>query len=201
MLDDRPVMEASAWVEGFGLSLTAWGNLTLRATDAWPRTRVSGMTLAYTRDWKKLTIEPAVEAYRWPGDLGSGNTIEGSLRLSYKSGPFRAFTEQAVDTVANKGAYFGEAGLGYERHLAQHTEVAIEGSSGWASSKFNDANIGVRKPAVNFLRVETSLTQYLTPHLYIRPHWTFVNIPDRQLREELSSRNFITFGFATGFEF
>src|SRR5439155_26195583 len=185
----------------------------------------SGMTLGYTLDWKKLTIEPAVEAYRWPASVGSGNTIEGSLRLSYKSGPFRALTEHALDTLADKGAYFGEAGLGYERHIAQHTEVAIQGSSGWASSKFNDANIGVRKPAVNFLRVETSLTHYLTPHLYIRrhdpisrlissrlnrcvtphlyirPHFTFFNIPDRRIGKELLSRNFTTFGFATGFEF
>ncbi len=201
VLDDRPVSENSAWIEGFGLSLTAWGNLTLRATENRPRVRVSGMTLAYSRDWKNLTIEPAVEAYRWPADLGSGNTIEGSLRLSYKSGPFRAFTEHAFDTFADKGAYFGEAGLGYERHIAQHTEVAIQGSSGWASSKFNDANIGVRKPAVNFLRVETSLTHYLKPYLYIRPPFTFFNIPDRRLSEELPSRNFTTFGFATGFEF
>src|SRR5205809_6413852 len=66
VLDDRPVSETSAWIEGFGLSLTAWGNLTLRATEDRPRVRVSGMTLGYTLDWKKLTIEPAVEAYRWP---------------------------------------------------------------------------------------------------------------------------------------
>src|SRR5438477_5433666 len=89
VLDDRAVIDTSAWIEGFGLSLTAWGNLTLTATETRPRAQVSGMTLSYSRDWKNLTIEPAVEAYRWPADLGSGNTIEGSLRLSYKSGPFR----------------------------------------------------------------------------------------------------------------
>ena len=99
------------------------------------------------------------------------------------------------------GSYFGEAGLGYERRVAKKTELAVSIHSGWASSKFNALNIGLDKPAFNFIGVESSLTHYVRPYLYLRPHFEFSNITGWRLRQYLSSPTIAAVGLAMGFEF
>src|SRR5262244_1806595 len=49
VVDDRPVMETSAWIGHSGLSLNAWGNLALSAGAGRTQLRVSGLTLGYSR--------------------------------------------------------------------------------------------------------------------------------------------------------
>src|SRR5260370_15271556 len=134
-------------------------------------------------------------------DIDGCNTMEGSLKLSYAAGRFRIFSIQSFDILTYKGSYFGEAGLGYERRIAKKTELAVSIHSGCASSKFNDVYIGLDKPAFNFIGVEGSLTHYVRPYLYLRPHFQFSNITGRRLREYLSSPTLAAAGLAVGFEF
>jgi hypothetical protein len=59
--------------------------------------------------------------------------------------------------------------------------------------------IGVNKSAFNFVGVEGSLTYYLGPRMYFRPHIQFSSITDRRLREQLAPANIVSFGLAFGF--
>jgi len=202
VLNSRPVMQPSLWISAYGTTLTAWSNLALTNLSGSPRLQTTDLILTHGRDWKKLKIESTLEAYlnRRPGDIDGRNTMEGSLKLSYTAGRFRVFTIQSFDILTYKGSYFGEAGLGYERRIAKKTELAVSIRTGWASSKFNDVYIGLDKPAFNFIGVESSLTHYVRPYLYLRPHFEFSNITSRRLRQYLSSPTFAEVGLAIGFE-
>ena len=202
VLNSRPVMQPSVWISAYGTTLTAWSNLALTNLSGSPRLQTTDLILTYGRDWKKLKIESTLEAYlnRRPVDIDERNTMESSLKLSYPIGRFRVFTIQSFDILTYKGSYFGEAGLGYERRVAKKTELAVSIHSGWASSKFNALNIGLDKPAFNFIGVESSLIHYVRPYLYVRPHFEFSNITGRRLRQYLSSPTFAEVGLAIGFE-
>src|SRR5262245_52006922 len=153
LLLDGPVGQPSGWISAFGLTFTAWSNVSLTSGYGGAGLNAGGMTLAYNRDWKKFSIEAALDAYmgRQAPDIETRNTMEGSLGLSYPAGPFRIFTPHAVDVLAYRGSYFGEAGLEYEKQVMKSAEFTTSVRSGWASSKFNDVYIGVNKSAFNFI--------------------------------------------------
>jgi hypothetical protein len=201
LLDDGPVGQPSAWISAFGFTLTAWSNVAMTDASGVAGLNSGGLILAYDRDWEKLRLEAALDAYmgRMSSDIESRNTMEGSLKLSYPAGPLRIFTTQAFDVLAYRGSYFGEAGLEYAKQITKSTEFTISGRSGWASSKFNDVYIGVNKSAFNFVGVEGSLTYYLGRRMYFRPHVEFSSITDRILRGQLAPANIVSFGLAFGF--
>jgi hypothetical protein len=201
VLDNRVAVQPSFWVSGHGFNFTAWSSLALNSRPGDSRLGASDLILTYTHRWNKVTLEPGLEAYLQPGseEIGDRKTMEGSLRLSFPVGPLRVFNLNTFDVLAYKGSYFGEAGVSYERLVAKPLEFALVLSSGWASSKFNDAYIGVNKAAFNLVAAHGSLT-YNLKTVYIRPHFEFSRIADRQLREELSSPTVLTFGLAIGID-
>ena len=139
--------------------------------------------------------------YRDPLSIYSSRSSEGWLYLSYHAGPFRLFTNHSVDVLAYKGAYFGEAGIELERRVSQRVEVGGSFNTGWASSTFNDAYVGIEKSAFNLIGVEGWLRAYVTPHLYIGPSFQFNTIMDRAVRAELAQPTVFFVGLATGVEF
>jgi hypothetical protein len=200
LLLDGPVEQPSAWISAFGFTFTAWSNVSLTSAYGGAGLNAGSLTLAYDRDWEKLRLEAALDAYmgRQSSDIESRNTMEGSLGLSYPVGPLRIFTTHAFDVLAYRGSYFGEAGLEYERQVTKSAEFTISVRSGWASSKFNDVYIGVDKSAFNFVGAEASLTFYLGSRMYFRPHIEFSSITDRRLRGQLAPADIVTFGLAFG---
>jgi hypothetical protein len=200
LLDDGPVGQPSAWISAFGFTLTAWSNVAMTDASGVAGLNSGGLILTYDRDWEKLRLEAALDAYmgRMSSDIESRNTMEGSLKLSYPAGPLRIFTTHAFDVLAYRGSYFGEAGLEYERQVTKSAEFTISVRSGWASSKFNDVYIGVDKSAFNFVGAEASLTFYLGSRMYFRPHIEFSSITDRRLRGQLAPADIVTFGLAFG---
>jgi MltA-interacting protein MipA len=201
LLDGGPVGQPSAWISAFGFTLTAWSNVAMTNTSGSSGLQSGGLTLTFNRDWEKLKIEAALDAYagQQMPEVEAQNTMEGSLKLSYPAGPLRVFTTHAFDVLAYRGSYFGEAGLEYARPITKNTEFTISVRSGWASAKFNDVYIGVNKSAFNLVGVEGSLVYYLGPRMYFRPHVQFSSITDRRLREQLAPANIISFGLAFGF--
>ena len=201
LLDDGPVGQPSAWVSAFGFTLTAWSNVAMTNTSGGSGLLSGGLTMAYNRDWEKLKIEAAIEAYtgQQAPDIEAQNTMESSLKLSYPAGPLRIFTTHAFDVLAYRGSYFGEAGLEYAKQITKSTEFTISVRSGWASAKFNDVYIGVNKSAFNFVAPRRTLTYYLGRRMYFRPHVEFSSITDRILREQLAPANIVSFGLAFGF--
>ena len=201
LLDDGPVGQPSAWISAFGFTLTAWSSVAMTDASGVAGLNSGGLILAYDRDWEKLKLEAALDAYigRMSSDIESRNTMESSLKLSYPAGPLRIFTTHAFDVLAYRGSYFGEAGVEYARQITKSTEFTISARSGWASAKFNDVYIGVNKSAFNYVGVEGSLTYYLGRRMYFRPHVEFSSITDRILREQLAPANIVSFGLAFGF--
>src|SRR5436190_4485580 len=198
-----PMMQPSVWVERSGLTFTVWRNFVLGREPDVAHLRVTDLNLTYSCRWKGLTIEPALDAYlnQAPPGVHDPNTMEGSLKLSHPAGPLSVFTTHSFDVLAYRGAYFGQTGMSYERHFNKKVGFEVSLRSGWASSKFNDAYIGLDKPAFNFVGAEGSLTYYLKSKLYIQPHIEFTDIVDRRLRRLLPWPTFVNFGLAMGMEF
>jgi len=201
VLDERSVSKNSIWLEAYGVNLELWNNVTLSYAADRSRLRSSGLDISYEREWKKFKLEPEIEVYRWQDDPGFTNTMECSIRFEYQTRFVQIFSEHAVDVIANRGGYYGEGGLRFKKEAGRKTQGALEVASGFASRKFNDFNVDVAKPALNFIRAEIAVTHNLTPHLYVRPHFDFIHVPDRQIREKLGVRNVGTFGIAVGFDF
>jgi hypothetical protein len=203
VISDQPVLQPEAWISVSRFTFTAWSNLTLRDTTERTRPRIMELSLEYEHDWRKLRIEPTLEAdfYRDPLNVESSKWVESSLRVSYPAGPLRVFTAHSFEVSDYRGAYFGEAGIDYERRLPKNTELEITPSIGWSSAKFNNANIGVAKAAFNLVAVESSLTYYVNKNLYLRPELGFSRIMDAQLRAAVLHPTFLTFGLAIGFGF
>jgi len=202
LLLDGPVVQPSSWISAFGFTFTAWSNVSLTSAYGGAGLNAGGLTLEYDREWEKLRIEAALDAYigGQSSDIESRNTMESSMRLSYPAGPLRIFTTHAFDVLAYRGSYIGDAGLEYERQVAKSSEFTISARSGWASSKFNDVYIDVNKSAFNYVGAEGSLTYHLGPHMYLQPHIEFSSITDQRLRGQLSPANVFTFGLAFGFQ-
>ncbi len=196
-----PVKQSTAWVTVSGFTFYAWGNFVLSREPQQGEFSELDFGVAYKREWKKLTVEPAFDyyIYRSPAPVKDPPTGEASLKLSYPIGPARVFTKQIFDVGSYRGAYFGEAGLAYEHKLDRKTTVATTFSLGWASAKFNEAYVGVPRRAFNLVGAEVSLTHAPNHRFYLRPHIEFTRITDGQLRSHLNSPTIGNFGLALGF--
>jgi hypothetical protein len=202
-LNNRPVLQPSAWISASQVTLEIWSALNLTHTSEIESFQTAYLSLAYSRAWKKLRIEPALEGYlnRRFEQFRDPNTVEATLSVSYAAGPLRLFTSHAWDVMAHKGSYFGEAGLGYEKSIARENTLAVSLRSGWASAQFNEVYIGVSKPASNFAGAESSFRYSVTPNLHVRPHLQFIYTTDRRLRDYLMSPTIVNFGVSLGVEF
>ena len=203
VLSDRPVLQPSAWISGFGFEFTAWRNLNLTRTGENVHLHTTNLNLTYSHDWKKVRIEPSLDAYlnQPPKGFHDPNTMEASLKLSYPVGRLRIFTSHAFDVITYRGSYFGEAGVSYEGRLTERVVPAVSITAGWSSSTFNKTYIGFDKRAFNFVGAEASVTYYLRDHLYLRPHFEFSTTAARELREYLDFPTSANFGLAVGMDF
>jgi len=203
VISDRPVVQSVAWVSGSVASFSVWSNLTLGETRDASRPKILEMELTREHQWRKLTIGPAIRMffYRDPLHGDRSRSIESWVYLSYDAGQFRLFTNHSVDALTYRGAYFGEAGIGFERRGSQKIEIGGSFDTGWASSRFNDAYVGIAKSALNRISVEGRLTAYVKPHLYIAPTFEFSTIVDRAQRAELAQPTFFFVALTMGVEF
>jgi hypothetical protein len=203
VISDRPVIQPVTWVSGSVATLSVWSNFTFAETTDGSRPQILELELTRTHEWKNLTIEPAVRMFFYRDTLSiySSRSLEGWLYLSYHAGPFSLFTNQSVDVLTYKGAYFGQAGIEFERRVSQRSEFGGSLYAGGASSTFNDAYVGIDKSAFNLVGVEGWLTTYVKPHLYIGPYFQFNTTVDRAVRAELAQPTFFFVGLVTGVEF
>ena len=203
VISDRPVIQPVTWVSGRAATLSLWSNITLAETTDGSRPQILEIELNREHKWRNLTIEPAVRMffYRDPVSIHSTRSIEGWLYVTYHVGPVSLVTNHSFDVLTYKGAYFGDAGVEFDRRVSQRIEFGGSFKTGWASSAFNDAYVGIDKSAFNLVSVESWLTAYIKPHLYIRPYFQFSNIVDRTVRAELAQPTLFFVGLATGVEF
>jgi hypothetical protein len=203
VVSDRPVVQPAAWVSWSGFTFIAWSSLSLRDTTEATRPQVADLILMLEHNWKHLRIEPTIEAFLYRDSVGieTSSSMHGSVQLSFPAGPFRLFTNHSVDVLAHRGAYFGTGGVAYQRRASAKSKLDASFHTGWASSMFNDAYIGIDTAAFNFIGLESSLTYYVKPYLYVRPHSELSITVGRQLRRQLPEPNFVSLGFGVGVEF
>ena len=155
---DGPVLQPSAWVSLDGLTLTPWANFAFREDDAPAGFNELDVTLDYSRDIINLTVNPSFSVYLYPNQADAPPTGELALALSYPVGPVSIFSDHSVDLIATPGAYFGDAGLSFESELAQSLTVEASAHAGWGSARFNEANVGVNRAALNVAGTDLVLT-------------------------------------------
>jgi hypothetical protein len=200
VLSQGPVAQPSAWVSAHDFTLTVWGNYGLnRESPPW-RFNETDLTLDYDREWLGLAFEPELGAYLYPGQAGT-NTAEASLKVSRPVGPVSVFSDHSVDVIATPGAYFGDAGLSFEHELVQDLCVEASVRAGWASARFNDANLGVNRAALSMAGADLALSWSPGGLLYLSPHGALSVLLDRELRAAVTSPLLITGGLAIGREF
>jgi hypothetical protein len=197
---EGPVQQSSLWVSKSGLTLMVWGNVALGDEPQQRRMNEVDLIFSYQREWKRVRIEPAVLFYSDRPLVRVDDPPSGmaSIKLSVPLGRLRAFTNQEMDFVSYRGAYFGDVGLSFERELGKATTLTSTITLGWGSAKFNEVFIGPHTWAVNITGFEMSLACALPGGLYLRPHLEFSRVIDRQLRGQLASPTKVNVGVAVG---
>jgi hypothetical protein len=200
-LSDGPVLQPSASVSLAGFSLTPLANFAFREGDTPSGFNEMDVTLDYSRDVFNLTVDPSFSLYLYPNQADAPPTGELALALSYPVGPVSVFTDHSVDLIATPGAYFGDAGLSFERDLVQNLAVEASASAGWGSARFNEANVGVNRAALNLGGADLALTWSPGGLFYLRPHAALSVLLDRELRAAVANPLLITGGLAIGRDF
>lgn len=197
-----PVMQPEVWVSSRGLTLTIWGNEVLNNEARRGKLTEYSVGLGYSRTWSGWTVEPSYE--RWvnvPADADNGpNTGVAILRISHAAGPVSFFTTQNVDIQSYRGAYWGDAGVSWEKPVDRFT-LASSASVGWASAGFNAAYFGPAENALDLVSADFSATLPIRTHFYMRPHFEFSRIADAQLRRSGNLLPLWNAGLAFGFSF
>lgn len=200
-LSEGAVMQPSVSVSAFDFNFSVWSNFVLNNEVNQGKFNEVDLILSYSREWKKIIIEPTVQFYLYPNQEDSPTTGEISLKVSYPVGPIHVFTSHAFDIVKYGGSYFGDAGVSYEYEFHSELSMKTSLSLGWASSKFNDVYLGLPKSAFNVASGDLSLTYYLKKFLYICPHVGFSVLIDGELRHQVENPTIANLGLAVGIEF
>jgi hypothetical protein len=146
-------------------------------------------------------LDPSVTCFLYPGEEDPFGTAEVTVGLSRTVGPVEVFTDHSLDIVGYPGAYYGDAGLGFEQELTPGLPFAGSASLGWATAEFNDECLGVRRAALNCAEAEVSLTWTTWGLVYLRPHVGASLLLDSALRQAVDRPFNFTAGLAMGREF
>jgi hypothetical protein len=194
------VLQPSAWTSAKGFTFQAWSNWVLAREQNQHRFDEVDFTGSYKKTWKTLDIEPSLVSYLFPNQDDEPDTAETALKLTYPVGPIALFTNQHVDIAAHLRAYFGEAGFDWKHEFSSRFSIDLPFSLGWASARFNEANLNVSKTALNVASGTLALQWSLTPRLTFSPHVDFSVLLDRDLRGANVEATFVTGGCSISWE-
>lgn len=196
-----PIEMTKLWVSVGRVTVTAVGIVVNEETEI-GKFKELDLLAVTTHEWKKLRVEPLLAyfhfyrpATEWPFPA----TGEAGVKVSYPVGRARFFTFQVLDVGHYRGAYFGQVGTTYERHLSERLKLNSSVAVGWASAKFNETYIGPSRPAWNVVETRLALTYALHRRVSLRPHVEFSRILDQQLRRHLTTPDIVNLGAAVGF--
>jgi hypothetical protein len=203
LISDRPVIQPVVWLSASGADFSAWSNLPVTENTDGSLPQILELELTRELEWKNFSIGPAARMWFYHDPLSpySTRSLEGWLYLSYHAGPFRLFTNHSLDILTYKGAYFVDAGIASEGHVSQPIEMGGSLGVGWASATFNDSYFGVAQSALNRMSAAGWLTVYVTPQLYIGPHFEFNTTLDRRVRAEHIRPTYLLIGITVGGDF
>jgi hypothetical protein len=107
--------------------------------------------IGYGNSIKKLDYEVKTMAYYYFNQIGSPNTKEASLKLSYPViKNITAFTETVVDIQAYKGSVYNNTGAVWE-YSHKKNDFLLQANTGFGSNKFTAAYFGTEEDSGGLL--------------------------------------------------
>lgn len=182
-LSEGWVVQPDAWLSAGGATVSVWSSASLQGEDRYELSEVDA-TASYYVEWHSLGIEPSVAAYLYP--TGDPTSVEAAVGFAYPLGPVSITSSHSVELLSSPGAYFGDIGFEYSRDLVCD-RVAFDASA-WAgvgSSRFNEANIGVSRFALNAAGIGVGVP-VSWGIVTLRPHAELSSVIDGVLRARLA---------------
>jgi hypothetical protein len=197
---EGPVLQPSVWLSKYGFTAMVWGNLAITDERQARRFNEVDLIFSYRFERKRVTIEPTVSFYfdRPVAQTDDPPSGIASVKLSVPAGLLSVYTNQEVDFLSYRGAYFGDVGVALERQINGRTKLAGDINLGWGSETFNRIFVGVPKRAFNVTGFDVSATYMLNDRVYLRPHFEFSYVLDHQLRGQLAAPTRANAGLAIG---
>jgi hypothetical protein len=205
------VLQPSVWVASSGLMFSVWSNFVLNNEPNRRQFNEIDFRISYEMEVGGFSIVPAFTYYSYPNQDKMENPATGELEIqvAYGMGDFTLETTHFLDVWENKGGYVGEVGLEFEKDSAEGLNIAAAARVVLANSKFNAFYVPYEKGALNALVLEAGLTYSFPNGLYLRPHFEWNNILDKNLRAAVEASDWISipkpnlfnFGVALGFDF
>ncbi|MFA6582819.1 MAG: TorF family putative porin [Elusimicrobiaceae bacterium] len=168
------------------------------------------LLLSYELKLSALSVTPGVVLYTFPNFAPYG---EAYVKMSYPVAFFKIVTDHYISALRGDiaGGYYGDAGLGYEKQLANDALWTSSALLGWGDAKFNSANYltaqGARYNAgqLNVFILDTSITFKPYANGCVRPHLTYYsNLPAgirNGMRAAGNAPNDLVIGIAAGYNF
>ena len=189
-------VQPSIWGSVDQWTMSFWSNLV--AGDRIDRGRFNHLFVmaTYSEDVGPFTIEPGLQAYytKAVGPIEAVTTAEAIVRLSTNVGAIQLFTDHTVDLHTYRGAYIGDAGIGFERRLNTRFEAGAKLLVSWATARYNSAFAGVATRAINYASLNGRVAIRINDRWSLRPHAEWQPILDRDLQDAFHATRFVTAG-------
>lgn len=201
VVNNGPVLQPEASLAVYDFTVTLWSNFVLEEDGHQGKFTEIDPSLDYYVEWGRLEIQPSFEYFFYPNQEDSPSTGELSVWFAHPVGPVRIFTDQVVDVVRYPGAYFGDIGVDFERELLSRLKLTTSATLAWATAKYNDANAGVAKAALNAFYWDFGFVYEPFQFFYLRPHMQVSVLIDPDLRAASVDPTVISGGLALGVSF
>jgi hypothetical protein len=180
------VMQPSAILTVNDITVTSWSNCELIPEFGERHFNETDLTIAYSKEWRKISFEPSVQAFLYPRNIPTPNTAEAVLKIRYPLRSVGVFMRHSFDVIAYRGSYFGETGIDWQMKFGRRLELSASAGTGWGGARFNDAYLGLARSALNLVSLDIGLSWQVAKNLSLRPHANVSSLLDSSLRKSVS---------------
>jgi hypothetical protein len=178
------VLQPSAFATIHNITVSSWSNCEISPEFGKRHLNETDLTITYGKAWHNISFEPTFQAYFFPRNVENPNTAEFIFKVRYPLiKPMGVFTRHAFDLASFRGAYFGEAGVDWQKEFGRQLKLSVSASAGWGGARFNDGYLGLAKSALNAVSFDTALSWQVTKKFLIRPHANLSSLVDHHLRK------------------
>jgi len=184
------------------LSLNAWFNYSV---DKPRRSKFNelDLTLSYERDVAGFSVSPGFILYTFTYSPHYG---EAYVKLSHPAAFLKIVTDHYLSMIndSDAGGYYGDAGLGYEKSLANDSLFTSSALLGWGNAKFNSFNYlaSGMSSRLNVLILDAEIAFKMRGGARVRPHLTYYDTLSREVRTAAGSEpDNLVFGIAADYDF
>lgn len=192
------VLQNCAWASVGPLTGEVWVNCDLAAEPEVRRLYEYDFVTYLAWSYRSLSLETAVQAYVYPRQPETPNTVETSFDLSWTSNRIQPFVIYTFDIKAYSGASFGEVGLRSAWEMGETVCLETAAGIGWGSARFNETYIGLSATALNMISADAAVSWNCWRGFSVRPHLLATRLLDDRLRAMVDHPSFIQIGVAIG---